>query len=147
MRRVSRCREEDAALLAALEKECFDDPWEEKNILFDLKENPFAVLLRLDDEDGLAGYIDYMVTFDSATISRLAVTPNKRRKGYGKALLAAMEKELKGLEEPPSFSTLEVATGNTGAVALYQSAGYAIVAKKEGYYSNGGDAYYMVKGL
>lgn len=147
MCRVSRCREEDAALLAALEKECFADPWEEKNILFDLKENPFAVLLRLDDEDGLAGYIDYMVTFDSATISRLAVTPNKRRKGYGKALLAAMEKELKGLEEPPSFSTLEVATGNTAAVALYQSAGYSIVTKKEVYYSNGGDAYYMVKGL
>ena len=43
--------------------------------------------------------------------------------------------------------TLEVRKNNEKAVNLYQKHGFKTVLTKEKYYSNGDDAYYMIKEL
>ena len=67
-----------------------------------------------------------------------AIWEARRRKGYGTAALALAEKQAgtAGCRE----SVLFVAEGNTGAMALYQKAGYRIL-RQEAY------GYYMIKQL
>ena len=45
------------------------------------------------------------------------------------------------------FFTLEVRASNTAAIALYTKVGFEKVTVKTGYYKDGEDAIYMVKGL
>lgn len=43
--------------------------------------------------------------------------------------------------------TLEVRENNTAAIHLYEKNGFMEVTKRKGYYSNGEDAYLMIKVL
>lgn len=148
MYRISRCEDRDMEEVAEVEAACFpEDPWDAGYLKKELKDNPFAVFLRLDDEEGIQAYLQYAVTFDSSTIYRLGVKPESRRKGYAKALLDEMEKSFKDYPERVSTSTLEVEEGNKAAIALYESRGYVLATRKKGYYGGKKDALYMVKGL
>ena len=44
-------------------------------------------------------------------------------------------------------TTLEVRVSNTPAINLYKKLGFIVVTTKKQYYSDGEDAYYMVKGV
>ena len=84
-----------------------------------------------------------MITFDSATINRVAVNPGFRQQGIGQALLEKMVDVCHQQKDPVEFITLEVRPSNTAAQALYLKNGWKQVTVKKGYYSNGEDAIYM----
>ncbi len=147
MCRISRCDKSDAPALAELEKQCFEYPFSGKDFENEFENNPFAAIIALWIEESLIGYLEYMVTYDSSTVVRIGVLPAFRRKGFASRLFHAMFEELKALEEPPSTSTLEVSVDNVGAIALYRKEGYVEASVKKGYYKDGSDAIYMVKGL
>jgi ribosomal-protein-alanine N-acetyltransferase len=135
----------DIDSLFELEKKTFISPWTYSQFEYEIKENSFSKLLLIVNEDELVGYIDYWIIFDQATINKICIKDEYRRQGLAQQLLDICFKEVK--ENECMVITLEVRTSNEKAIKLYQKNGFDIVLTKPQYYSDGEDAYYMVKGV
>ena len=135
----------DIDSLFELEKKTFISPWTYSQFQYEIKENSFSKLLLIVNEDELIGYIDYWIIFDQATINKICIKDEYRRQGLAQQLLDICFKEVK--ENECMVITLEVRTSNEKAIKLYQKNGFDIVLTKPQYYSDGEDAYYMVKGV
>lgn len=73
-----------------------------------------------------------------AELLTLAVHPDARRRGRGRACLAAFEAAARARGATRAF--LEVAADNAPARALYAAAGYAEAGRRRGYYAGPGGA-------
>ena len=69
----------------------------------------------------------------------LAVAPDYRGEGFGKRLIARV------LDDHESVSCHARST-NRSAIQFYQHIGFEIVRRVDGYYEDGGDAYYLKLG-
>ena len=78
------------------------------------------------------------LVLDELHITLVAVTPTRRRCGLGRRVLDALLE--RGREGGASRATLEVASGNAAARALYGAAGFREAGLRRGYYRNGDDA-------
>lgn len=122
--------ERHLAALAEIEKACFHAPWSEAMLREELDKGIFLVA----EQDGQAvGYIGCQTVLDEGYITNVAVSPDCRRQGIGRALIAelvscACAKEL-------SFVTLEVRASNASALALYEGAGFGRVGVRKNFYS------------
>ena len=92
-----------------------------------------GLLLLAGDED--AGLALCRVTADEAELLTIAVRPGHRRRGAARRLLAAVVDRAR--ESGTRTLFLEVGADNTGARALYESAGFAVVGRRMGYYRRG----------
>jgi ribosomal-protein-alanine N-acetyltransferase len=72
------------------------------------------------------------VILDEAELLSIATHPDHRRRGLGRACLAAFERE--AAARGARTAHLEVAAGNAPAVALYLAAGYFRTGLRRGYY-------------
>jgi len=79
-----------------------------------------------------AGFVMGRVIAGEAELLTIAVAPEGRRRGTGRALLARFEDEARARGAEDAF--LEVAADNTAACTLYLSAGYAQAGQRKGYY-------------
>ena len=119
--------------IAALEKRCFSDPWSEKSIASEL-ENPLSVWLVAVDGGQLIGYVGSQTVLGETDMMNLAVAPEARRQGTGRALVLAL---VDALTEKGSHSLmLEVRVSNTPAQKLYESLGFSQVGRRPKYYVN-----------
>jgi ribosomal-protein-alanine N-acetyltransferase len=75
---------------------------------------------------------------DELQISLVAVAPEHRRLGLGRRVLVALLKQAHA--QGAQRATLEVASCNQGALALYQRCGFKTAGSRRGYYSDGRDA-------
>ena len=131
-----------------LENECFKEPYSRKDLLYEFEENPINKIIVAENDGRVIGFIDYMITFNSATIMQIAVKKEYRNVGIATELLKEMEKSFpKEIDEIVETITLEVRVSNQPAVKLYTKNGYQIVVVKRGYYKDGENAIYMVKRL
>ena len=131
-----------------IEQACFVEPYTREQLMYEFSENPLNKILVAYDEDKIAGFVDYMITFNSATISQIAVLPNYRKKGLGSKLLEEMEKSFpKEIDDVVETITLEVRESNINAISFYKKNGYENVVIKKHYYKNGENAVYMIKRL
>lgn len=145
---VRRMADEDLEQVLKLESECFIDAWNKDQWLYELHNNPVNVILVLVDDDKIIGLNNYMITFNSATISQIAVSKDYRRQGLAKRLLKEMEDTfIKEGDDMVETVTLEVRESNEPAISLYKNNGYEVITKKRHYYKDGEDAIYMVKRL
>lgn len=135
----------DLEQLFTLEEECFEHPFKKEDILRELSENPVAKYFVGVEGDELVGFVNFWITFDSATINQICVTKSRRKCGFGGVLMNYALKIAKDNE--CEFMTLEVRKSNTAAIALYEKCGFTLVTTKPQYYENGEDALYYVKGL
>jgi [ribosomal protein S18]-alanine N-acetyltransferase len=145
--KIRAMRDEDILAVTSIEMGAFSEPWPEKEIRYELHENPVAKLYVATIDDEVVGYLDFMITFDSATINRVAVNEGCRKKGIGQALLDKMVDVCHEQKDTVEFITLEVRPSNTAAQALYLKNGWKHVTVKKGYYSNGEDAIYMIRSI
>ena len=146
--KVRKMVDEDLEQVLELENECFKEPWTKQQWLYELHDNPVNVILVLVDENKIIGFNNYMITFNSATISQIAVSKAYRRQGLAKRLLKEMEDSfIKDGDDKVETITLEVRETNQAAIALYENDGYEVITKKRHYYKDGEDAIYMVKRL
>ena len=106
---------EHIAALAALERACFSDPWSAAGLSEEL-ENPRAVFRVAVDGDTVLGYVGMHHLLDEGYITNVAVFPEARRRGVGRALLADLAAY--GTANGLYRITLEVRVGNTPAITL-----------------------------
>ena len=119
--------------IAQLEKRCFSDPWSEKSIASEL-ENPLSVWLVAVDGGQLIGYVGSQTVLGETDMMNLAVAPEARRQGTGRALVLAL---VDALTEKGSHSLmLEVRVSNTPAQKLYESLGFSQVGRRPKYCAN-----------
>lgn len=140
--RIRPMTEQDLEKVLQIENESFISPWNLKQFQYELKENPYAILLVADYEGVICGFIDFWITFDVAQLNQIAVLPSLRKKGIGTVLLQDM---LNRVEPLVNKITLEVRIHNENARKLYEKLGFKEELVKKSYYDNGDDAIFMIK--
>lgn len=139
---------EDFEEVLEIENECFIDSYSRESLEYEFNENPLNKIIVCKDDNKVVGFIDFMITFNSATISQIAVKNEYRKQGIATKLLIEMEKCFPSdIEDIVENVTLEVRESNQAAINLYKKNGYEEVVIKKHYYSNGENAIYMVKRL
>jgi len=119
--------------IAALERQCFSDPWSVEMLRSELPDDSHEFLLAVEGEE-LLGYVGLMTVLDEGYLSNVAVSPAYRRQGMAEALLTALLARARARKL--SFVTLEVRAGNTPAQALYRKLGFQEVGVRRAYYEH-----------
>lgn len=128
---ITEMQEKHLPALAELEKQCFHAPWSEKMLREELGGGIFLVA----EQDGeVQGYVGCQTVLDEGYITNVAVSPDFRRRGAARLLIAELIARAK--ERGLAFVTLEVRESNAPAIALYTGAGFAPVGKRKNFYSN-----------
>ena len=140
---IRELEEKDLPQVMEIENLCFVAPWKLEDIKRELLDNKFATLLVATINDVVVGYVDFWVTFESATICQIAVHPNYQRQSIGSELLKEVFKEC--YAKKVVTMTLEVRESNIKGISFYKKHGFTPFITKESYYSNGEDALYMIK--
>lgn len=125
---------DDAALLAALHASAFADPWG-KPAICELLAGPGVFAFSTED-----GFAMGRVAGGEAEILTLAVKPEARGRGLGRALIQALGTHAQSLGAASLF--LEVGHDNPAALALYAGLGFERVGQRKGYYA-GRDAWIL----
>ena len=133
----------DVAAVRDLEQRTFATTWQESAFENELKNNPNAVYLVLEDE-GLLGYAGFWVVDQEAHVTSIALDSRRRGQGLGKRLMLAMVQ--RALEEGACWMTLEVRADNVVAQNLYRRFGFYRVGIRPRYYENSVDAWIMWAG-
>ncbi len=120
-----------AEAMAALERECFSDPWS-VNAFLSESENPLSLWLVAMDGEQLAGYVGSQSVLGWADMMNLAVAPMYRRQGVARELISLLISQLQ--DDKVSCLTLEVRESNTPAIHLYESMGFLQVGRRKNYY-------------
>ena len=132
---IRAIREEDVRHIHEIEALCFAMPWSEESILHDVKENPVARWLVLDDGSGrVMAYAGMWFVLDEAHVCNVAVHPDFRRMGYGRRILEALVDMAKA--NSMTLMTLEVRRSNLAAQALYHQCGFLDVGYRKRYYED-----------
>ena len=139
---------EDIPSVLEIENLTFLHPYKEKDFLYEINENPVSNVWVMEYTakslgiKQIVGFVDYWVTFDSGTICQIAVHPDIQRSGIGTIMMEEVKKD--AYAKRVKTLTLEVRESNIKAINFYQKHGFVVSHKKEGYYSNGEDAIYMI---
>jgi ribosomal-protein-alanine acetyltransferase len=86
-------------------------------------------------ERHLAGYVAGLMDGDEGYIASLAVAPDNRRQGIGRAMLDVLKRKF--MSRGAVAMALHVRAANEPAIALYQSLGFTTHEEIPGYYGDG----------
>lgn len=116
-----------------MERVCFSTPWSRKSFEDGLAntftQSYFTALLGGE----VVGYMCLFHLFEEGELLNIAVSPEKRGLGIGKAMMDTMFSYLKN--KNVSRITLEVRESNTAAKSLYTRSGFAPIAIRKNYYT------------
>jgi ribosomal-protein-alanine N-acetyltransferase len=138
---IRRAVRADLAGMLRIEQASFADPWTVDSLTTALSLERMRVLVAEsagevsdggDAAAGLLGYVVALVMGPEAEIADLAVAPEARRLGIGRALLARVLAELG--EAGARTVYLEVRESNLAARTLYEADGFESVGRRRGYY-------------
>ncbi len=119
--------------IAALERECFPDPWSKAQIVAELANETSSIFVaKLGDE--VCGFAIMRALFDEGELFNIAVSANSRKKGVGEKLMQAVTSCAKGQGCLKMF--LEVRVSNEPAIALYKKCGFEPLSVRKKYYDN-----------
>jgi len=127
---------EDAAHLAALHGQSFTPAWDEWAMRGFLGQNTKAMMALKGDQP--VGFALARIAADEAELLSIAVSPQMRGQGLGRALLLGIVVVLKEAKVQTLF--LEVASDNAAARHIYEKIGFTRIGKRPKYYANGADA-------
>ncbi len=138
---IRTMEERDLEGILEVENKSFRTPWS-KTMFEDELYNLNAHYLVVENMGKIVGYIGFWKIIDEGHITNIAVHPDFRKLGYGKALISALIKKAKDMEI--IAITLEVRRSNHVAISLYESFGFVSSGVRKQYYSdNNEDAIIM----
>ena len=140
---IRRAVPADLAAMVRIERASFSDPWSEDSFATALSLARMHVLVAESElEQGgdrggdgaasLLGYVVVLVVGPDAEIADLAVAPEMRRRGIGRALLERALAEL--ADGGVRTLYLEVRESNQAARMLYDAYGFDSIGRRRGYY-------------
>ena len=138
---IRRAVRGDLSGMLRIEQASFADPWTAESLSTALALDRMRVLVAEpgdvvgragDGTDGVLGYVVALVVGPEAEIADLAVAPEARRRGIGRALLDRALSELERTGVRAVY--LEVRESNQAARTLYESSGFDLVGRRRGYY-------------
>ncbi len=115
-----------------IERQSFGMPWQESTFRA-LMRRPSASLITAELDGAPVGFAVTWFAADEAELGDLAVDPDRRGEGIGRALLTRSIEEAKSRGSRALY--LEVRESNRIARALYESAGFEVVGRRPAYYS------------
>jgi ribosomal-protein-alanine N-acetyltransferase len=125
----------DLGRAAALHREAFEPlgerPWTCREIA-GLLVSPGVAGLLVEAEGREDGFALWRTAADEAELLTVAVQPDRRRRGLGRALLSAVVERARRGGARNLF--LEVGVDNAPARSLYAQAGFIEVGRRPGYY-------------
>lgn len=124
---IRRLASEDAVHMAEIHKRSFPVSWPVEDMQSHLQKD-----LCLGVGRPVEAFILVQIAVDQADVLTIATDPNHRRKGYGRALLKAVEEKLK--ENRVTSLYLDVSEKNEGALALYRECDFRAVGRRPAYY-------------
>ena len=141
---INRLTDSELAAVAELESLCFCEPWSASALK--LLTAPDAVGFVCMEDGRAVSYGGMIYTPFEGQITNIAVAPDKRRCGYGRAIVLALirDAEARDLEQ----IALEVRASNEPAIALYKAFGFFEAGRRKHFYkSPAEDALVMLKPL
>lgn len=97
------------------------------------------------EEGEVVGYAITMLAGATVDLQRIAVRPDRQRRGLARALLRAAIR--RAVEDGANSVLLEVAAGNEAALGLYRREGFEEIHRRRRYYPDGSDALVMSRPL
>ena len=70
---IRKAKISDLEAIKEIEDESFIKPFTKEDLLYEISQNPVSNFLVLEKDGLVVGFIDYWVTFDSATIERFCL--------------------------------------------------------------------------
>ncbi len=122
--------ESDLSGIAALENECFSEPWSE-NALCESMRAKTQFLVAVQDEQ-IIGYLGVSIIAGEGYITNVAVTEPARRRGVASKLLERLMALCR--DEHAGFVSLEVRVSNLPAITLYRKYGFEVVGERRNFY-------------
>jgi len=121
----------DIAQVTEIEKSIFALPWS-ANSFIEASEKEDNIYLVCVDYDEIIGYCGLWTVLGEGNVTNVAVSEKHRGKGYGKALLKALEN--RGAEKKVTRYFLEVRQSNVVAQNLYLSLEYKNIGIRKNFY-------------
>ena len=132
---LAMMRGEDMADVIAVERASYSAGWPTTAFERELTQNQMARYVVLHrPEGGIAGFAGLWLMVDEAHVVTVAVRPEERRLGYGRALVHGLVEV--ALRHDMASATLEVRASNEAARALYRGYGFYEVGERKRYYSD-----------
>lgn len=123
----------DLPAVMETDRRSFPTPWSEEIWRQELTGH-FGLYLVLEEGDNLSGHIGLKLISGEAHVVTLAVRPERRRRGFARALIEA------ALGDPVSagarYLHLEVRPSNVAARVLYRSLGFDETGVRPRYYGD-----------
>jgi ribosomal-protein-alanine N-acetyltransferase len=123
----------DLPAVMETDRRSFPTPWSEEIWRQEIT-GPFGLYLVLEEGDNLSGHIGLKLISGEAHVVTLAVRPERRRRGFARALIEA------ALGDPVSagarYLHLEVRPSNVAARVLYRSLGFDETGVRPRYYGD-----------
>jgi len=136
---VRRLSYADLPAVISIERRSFETPWSLAMFVLELSK-PGAICLSAEDAHGLIAYLVCARYDEVWHLMNVAVTPERRRAGVAKALIARLFEEA----GPGARYTLEVRVSNRIAIQMYEGLGFRSAGRRRSYYhDNGEDALIM----
>lgn len=132
----------DLPVVVSIERRSFSNPWSVGMFVLEMSRKSGIALAALEG-DRVVGCI-ILSRYDHAWhLMKIAVAPERRRRGIASALIDAA---FAGFEDDTPV-TLEVRPSNRSAISLYERFRFASMGLRKGYYpDNGEDALIMWRG-
>ena len=125
-----------------IEQKSFPTPWSYQSFYFELTENDFAFYVVALANGIVAGYAGMWLVLDESHITNVAVHPDYRGCGLGRAIMNDLL--ARAVVLGAARITLEVRVSNKTARGLYKSLGFVEKGFRRKYYSdNNEDAIIM----
>jgi ribosomal-protein-alanine N-acetyltransferase len=137
----------DLPQVLEIERLSFPNPWTAGLFLHELKLSFSRLHLarKANGDRRLLGFVCWWVIGDEIHVLNLAVHPDARRSGTGRALVEHVLEDA-GARGAVSVS-LEVRPDNEAATGLYRSLGFSNIGLRRNYYGQGEDAAIMERRL
>ena len=128
---------DNAALLASLHRQCFEDAWDEASFRSLLAgQGVFALIAKDASATESQAFILVQVAAGQSEILSIGTLPRARRSGLARVLLE--EAAVEALARKAQEMFLEVAEDNAAALELYSKAGFATAGRRRLYYHRPG---------
>ena len=134
---IDRMRPEDLDQVVTIERASFSMPWSRGAFLYEMEQNQVARCWVMREGARVTGYLCLWEIAEEIHITNVAVHPDARRRGIGRALLRRVIEDAR--RRRLRLAVLEVRPSNDEALALYESFGFRVVGRRHAYYYDTGE--------